>query len=309
MKKIIIGIFASILMIGMVGCTASNSSDDNKIKIATTSHALAYFITEIGGDLVDVSYELQGNPHNFELTQQDANAISQASIFINVEVGDYQAIGNQIRQVNPSITTIDVSEGINLLLANDDHHHDHGDEDAADDHHHLSEEYDPHIWLDPIRAQQLVQNIANALQTIDATNEQAFEQNLQGLLGRLSKLNFQFEELLKDTTKEDILVAHAAYTYMANRYHFEQKGINSANDHSENTQQSIIDLDTFIKEHQIQYVLLEENVAETNTISTLIQVHKLKTLQLHNIETPQHETDYFVLMEENLIAVHKALTE
>ena len=303
---------AALLMLGACG-TGGGQSD--KVQVVTTSYALRYFIEQLGGDDVEVVFSLTGNPHHFELSQKDARNIADADLFVNVEAGDYIAIGEQIQNVNKNMTVANVAENIPLIEYSADHIHEHegeeghdhedgeegeNHEEGADHDHDDAHNLDPHVWLDPIRTKTVVENIANALVTIEGVDQDKVKANAQKLQTKLDALNQSFEAKLDASHGAPIVVSHAAYGYLVDRYHLSQKGINTGSDHSENTQTSMMELDDFIAANEVKYIYVEPNMGTNNSVDVLVSKHKLEVKELYNLETAvEKSADYFELMEEN----------
>jgi len=324
MKKFL-QIFIAMLMIFQASACAPKYGVSEKLHIATTSYALQYFIAEIAGDYAEVVFGLSGNPHNFELTQLDAQNIAKADAFLSIDVGDYTAINRQILQVNANMEVFDLATGIPLIVSThthdheeDDNHnheeeHDHEEEHGHDheknhNHNHGNEhsltEMDVHIWLDPIRAKTLVENISTALISLDEVNRAEYQANTAILLEKLTVLDEEMRTAFTSITNKHFLVGHAAYGYLADRYGLEQQGINSASDHAENTAQTMIELHEYIDTHQITTIYLEDNIEANSAVNVLIQEKDLTISTLNNIETIiTSEPDYFELMCQNIFAL------
>ncbi|MGL5043132.1 MAG: metal ABC transporter substrate-binding protein [Culicoidibacterales bacterium] len=180
---------------------------------------------------------------------------------------------------------------------------DHG---GSDDHGStLKESLDPHIWLDPILAQELSEAIAGALIELKPEAKSKFEANSKGLKTKLAALDKKYSTTLSTKTQNKLVVSHAAYIYLTNRYGLEQRGITDTADHSESTQTSLISLDEYIGKNNIKFIYTEENIQANSAINVLKGQHKLQELTLHNIETVTVATDYFTLMEKNLESLAK----
>jgi len=306
MKKRSLIVSVLLLLFAAVGCTPPLAKTD-KLTVATSAYALRYFIEQVGGDEVDVAFSFTGSPHHITLTQQDAAAIIESDAFFNVEAGDYIELGAQIMNVHQDMPYFDVSKDIDLLPGEADHAghdgHDHAHNDASP-----KRTLDPHIWLDPVRASTIVQNIATNLVSLKPEKAAYFTDNAAKIRQKLAALDTMFQQRLAGRTKDYILVNHPAYGYMANRYGFKQKAIHDISDHSENTQTSIIELDAFITAEDIHYLFIEPNAERSNLVDMLANKHKLEQVTLFNIETPvTSSADYFALMEENLANIQKAI--
>ena len=95
-------------------------------------------------------------------------------------------------------------------------HDDHGDHDGHDDHGHGHGEFDPHIWLDPENAKEMVKIIRDELIKIDPDGQRQYSVNTAGATLELDNLiNSVEKELSKDIS---YIVFHDAYQYFENRF-------------------------------------------------------------------------------------------
>lgn len=306
-------IFLCVSLLLFVGCQPSTKST-KKLKVATTAYALASLLEAVAGDSIELTYVLTGDAHHVELTAEDAKKIAQSDLFVNVEIGDYIRIGQQIKKINPQMQGVDVAEGIELL---EDSGHDHSDDDddnhSDDDNHdddHNDDDHDddathadallmnPHIWLDPVRTKKIVENIEHTLSDKLPDQKQKFSENAKKTNEMLTKLDETYSIKFKNLTQKHFFVTHAAYTYFAHRYQLHQHAINSASDHSENTQQSMITITDEIKKTNTKTIFVEENLAKGNVVDTLVKDNQLKIQLVSNIETQNNQT-YLELMEKN----------
>ncbi len=102
----------------------------------------------------------------------------------------------------------------------DDDDHGHKDDDHDDDHKdahaHAHGEFDPHIWLDPENAKEMVKIIRDELIKIDPEGQRQYSVNTAGATLELDNLiNSVEKELSKDIS---YIVFHDAYQYFENRF-------------------------------------------------------------------------------------------
>ena len=102
----------------------------------------------------------------------------------------------------------------------DDDDHGHKDDDHDDDHKdahaHAHSEFDPHIWLDPENAKEMVKIIRDELIKIDPEGQRQYSVNTAGATLELDNLINSIEkELSKDIS---YIVFHDAYQYFENRF-------------------------------------------------------------------------------------------
>ena len=108
----------------------------------------------------------------------------------------------------------------------DDHDHDHEDhgkkEDDHDDHGHDDHdghahgEFDPHIWLDPINAKAMLNEMAEHLIENDPKNEAKYKSNLAKALQEIDKLTIDVMTDLSSSVAS--IVFHDAYQYFEKRF-------------------------------------------------------------------------------------------
>ncbi|MBT9313222.1 metal ABC transporter solute-binding protein, Zn/Mn family [Leptothoe kymatousa] len=102
----------------------------------------------------------------------------------------------------------------------DDHgevdHDDHGEEKAHDGHAHG--EFDPHIWLDPKRVIEQVENIRDGLIAADPEGEAEYTANAEAFMTELQTLDVDITETLAPFSGQTFVVFHDFATYFASSY-------------------------------------------------------------------------------------------
>ena len=119
----------------------------------------------------------------------------------------------------------------------DDHDHDHDDhgkkEDDHDDHGHDDHdghahgEFDPHIWLDPINAKAILNEMAEHLIENDPKNEAKYKSNLANALQEIDKLTIDVMTDLSNSVSS--IVFHDAYQYFEERFNVKILGAFTVN--------------------------------------------------------------------------------
>ena len=110
----------------------------------------------------------------------------------------------------------------------DDHaeekgHDDHGEEAHAkgDAHGHVHGEFDPHIWLDPKRAVEQVENIRDGLIAADPEGEAEYTDNAAAFITELQALDADITEMLSPFAGQTFVVFHDFAAYFASSYGME----------------------------------------------------------------------------------------
>ncbi|MFD1172727.1 metal ABC transporter solute-binding protein, Zn/Mn family [Oceanobacillus picturae] len=187
--------------------------------------------------------------------------------------------------------------------------HDHEGEEATHDHDHG--DMDPHVWLDPIRAIALAENIKDQLVELKPEEEETFEANFETLKADLENLDTDFHNLIDSKENPEMIVSHAAYGYWEDNYGVVQIPIAGLSSSEEPSQKELTEVISVAKEKDLKYVIFEQNVT-TKVAEVIRNEIGAEPLQLHNLsvlteEDAENDEDYFSLMKKNLETLDKAL--
>jgi zinc/manganese transport system substrate-binding protein len=214
------------LLVGLVACGAPNASDNNAsqskgIKVVSTFLPITLFTEAVAGECAEVTSLIPPNlgPHDFQATPSTLTALSGAKVLVKNGLGMEEFLEDLISSAdNKNLVVIDTSSGVETIKAAGGGHH--GDEHHDDDHGHGHShgEYDPHIWLDPVRAAQQVENIRDGLVKADPSCADGYKKNAAQYTAKLKELNTEFTAKLKPYSGKTFVAFHDFATYFANRY-------------------------------------------------------------------------------------------
>ncbi|MDA7027335.1 zinc ABC transporter substrate-binding protein [Bacillus sp. CLL-7-23] len=318
-----VGLASAILLaIGLTaGCSSTGTSADQnkkagKLDIYTTIYPLEDFTKKIGGEYVNVKsvYPPNVEAHTYEPSSKTIAEISDSDAFIYSGVGVEGFADKAVNMLkNSDVDIVKSGEGIDLLEHGEEHGHDeeheHG-EHEHDDHDHG--DHDPHVWLDPVLAQKLAENIKNELVKLQPEHKKTFTKNYESLKSDLEKLDQEFKKTVAHADKKEILVSHAAYGYWEKRYGIEQMSVLGLSPTEEPSQKDLENIVKTAKEHNMKYVIFESNVS--SKISEIIKKEiGAESLTMKNLESVSEEDlkdgkDYTSIMKENLSVLKKALS-
>lgn len=309
-----------------VGKTGENN-EKNSLSVYTTIYPLEDFTKKIGGSYVEVKsiYPPNVDAHSFEPSTKDMIALANSELFIYTGVG-IEGFAEKATEAleKEDVQVLKAADGINLIESShsDEHHEDenehseeeeHAESEAHEEEGHAHGELDPHIWLDPVLSIDLANNIKISLSELMPEHATEFETNFKQLKNELEKLDQEFKTTIESSKTRNLLVSHAAYGYWEKRYGIETIAITGLSPTQEPTQkelQAIIEEST---EHNIHYVIFEQNVSPK--IAKIIQEEiGAKALTLHNLEAVTEENikqndDYFSIMRKNLETIKTVLND
>lgn len=311
-RKFFISIFIlSLALVLITGCSTESNKvppDNGKLKIITTLFPQYDFIREIGKDKVDVKLLLPAGveAHAYEPTPRDIANIKNADMFIYT--GEYMEpwavkIADNIK--SEKLVMVDASQGINLMGDSHDEHdhddnHDHGDKD-------------PHIWLDPIYAQKMVDNIVAGLIEVDRENERFYVKNGEDYKTKLEELDQKFVEAFQKTKSNNIIYGgHFAFGYFTKRYNLKHISPYSGfTPDTEPTPKRIIELIKTIESAGVKAIYYEElidpkvaKILSKETDARMLLLHGAHNLSKDELES---NLSYIDIMEGNLERLKEGL--
>ena len=214
---------AMSLLLGLVACGAPsvNTTDASKskaVKVVTTFLPITLFTEAVAGDCANVTALIPANlgPHDFQATPSDLTDLSGANVLVKNGLGMEEFLDDLISSAdNKDLVVIDSSSGVATIESAEDDHHGH---DHEHDHGHSHGEVNPHIWLDPVRAAQQVENIRDGLVKADPSCAEGYKKNAELYTAKLNELNTEFTAKLEPYKGKTFVAFHDFAPYFANRY-------------------------------------------------------------------------------------------
>jgi ABC-type Zn uptake system ZnuABC Zn-binding protein ZnuA len=175
------------------------------LNVVTTTTQITDFVRNIGGDQVKVYAVLKANvdPHDYEPTPADLDAIAKADVIVRNGVGLEKWFGDTIRSAGPKGPIIDASRGVTIRS---------GNPDSAEP------EGDPHIWHNPENVKVMAANIAHAFEAVDPAATSIFEANLASYSAQLDALDADIKAQIGTLTNKKLVTNHDAFGYYVEHY-------------------------------------------------------------------------------------------
>jgi zinc transport system substrate-binding protein len=165
----------------------------------------------------------------------------------------------------------------------------------------------PHIWLDPVRVQQQVKNIRDALTAVDPGNGETYKSNANAYVRKLQVLDGEFKKSLASVGKKEFITFHDAFSYLADRYGLKQLAI-IAIPEDELTPEDVRKTVLAIKKYKVKALLSEPGV-DNKLFTTLSKDLDIQVKIIDSLENGTLDPDYyFKVMRENLAVLKETLS-
>lgn len=301
-KKIIIILllgFISVVFLTLILNTIQRPAvRSGKLQAAASFYPLYFFAQQIGGEkAMAINITPAGaEPHDYEPTARDLAQIEKSKVLILNGAG-LEAWGNNIKQNLNSTNTVIVTVGEGL--ANQQ----------------ITEEgkkiTDPHIWLSPPLAKEIVDKIVQGFMQIDPVNKKYYQSNADTLKNELANLDKEYRQGLSNCLEKNIITSHAAFGYLAATYGLNQVPLAGLSPDAEPSPRQLADMVKFAKANKVKYIFFESLISPklSETLATEVGA---KTLALNSIEGLSEEEisqgkNYFTEMQNNLSNLRMAL--
>ncbi len=151
------------------------------------------------------------SPHHFSLRPSHIKSLDEADIVIRIGKNFESFLNKPLSQLKSNGQILNIIELSTLELLpyrkTDEHSH-----------HKHSDTTDPHVWLDPDNAREIVKAVIDLLSKTDPANGPIYKKNGQKTLQALQELDEKLKSRLKPITNIPYLVLHDAYYYFEKHY-------------------------------------------------------------------------------------------
>ncbi|MBD2461448.1 zinc ABC transporter substrate-binding protein [Oscillatoria sp. FACHB-1407] len=242
-------LLASAIALGLGSCAADTSTSTSEspqaetspietaeLQVVTTFLPITQFTKAVAGDRAEVTQLLPTNvgPHDYQATPEDVQRLAQADVLVQNGLEMELFLEDLVDNAgNPDLQMVDSSEGIATIATedveghaheNEDHGHDHANEaehtDGAEhaEAGHQHGEFNPHVWLDPKRAIEQVENIRDGLIAADPEGEAVYTANAATYIQQLKELDSEITAMLQPYAGKTFVAFHDFAPYFAESY-------------------------------------------------------------------------------------------
>jgi zinc transport system substrate-binding protein len=233
------------MSVATIGCSDTAKPDANtgqgdgtrdQIEVISTFAPITSFAKAVAGDRAKVTQLIPNNvsPHDYQARPEDVLKLQKADVVIENGLEFEPFLESMIEaSENQDVVVIDSSKGIDVSdldvgeahegeehnEAHKAHERENKQAQTGDNHEgHAHGGQDPHIWLDPKRAIQQVENIREGLIEADPEGKETYQANAQGYIDQLKALDAEFTEQLQPYYGKAFVTYHDFAQYLAQSY-------------------------------------------------------------------------------------------
>jgi zinc transport system substrate-binding protein len=293
---------AGIIPWMLVSCSSMPPPmDTQRLTVVATFVPMYEFTKAVAGDKAQVEILIPpgSEVHDYQTKPEDLRKLAQAKLLIKNGLGlDDFVDGLVASSENKDLKVVNSSQGVKTLgqvgelvpIVK-------GEKERLSN---------PHIWLDPIRVQQQIGNIRDALIAVDPSHSESYKRNAEAYIGKLQTLDQEYKKTLALSNKKEFITFHDAFPYLADRYGLKQLAI-IAIPEDELTPKDVQKTVQAVKKYNVK-VLLSEPGVDNKLFTTLSKDLNINVKTIDSLENGTLDPDYyFKVMRANLEVLKEAL--
>jgi zinc/manganese transport system substrate-binding protein len=221
---------------------APDADPPSDLTILATTSIAGDLVAQVVGDLatVEVLMPIGADPHDFQPSSRDAARLRQADLVVAWGLGLEEGLEDVLAAaVTDGVLVVELSALVDPIAYgdagdldhDDDHDDDHADHDDDhadhDDDHadHRHGEFDPHVWMDPLRMAEAARLLGSLLTDIDPIAD--WTSMAEAAAAEYEQVHADIEQILSVIPDEQrkFVTNHDSLRYFAVRYDFEVVGV------------------------------------------------------------------------------------
>ena len=220
------------------------------VNIVATTTQVADFARVVGGDDVSVTDLVKPgvDPHEYEPAPQDVQRLAQADLIAINGVGLETFLGKLLEQSGGNKPVAVLSRGVKIRKGS-------GENEKGGD---------PHIWLNPLNATIMVDNLADALGKVDPARAATYRANADAYKQQLDALDKSIQEQINTIPRDrrKIVTTHDAFGYYIDRYGLTFVGsvIPSLETNAQPSAQQVAEMVKKIKQQNVPAIFTESSL-------------------------------------------------
>ena len=297
------------IVLSLGACNDANKSA-KPFKVLTTFMPITLFTKAVAGNCAEVQALIPTNsgPHDFQAKPADLIALRQAKLLVKNGLGMENFLTKLINSAgNKDLLVIDSSRGITTLDSPEEEGH--SEQDHSNHSHSNHGEVNPHIWLDPLRAINQVENIRDGLVKADPSCAASYRSNAATYVAKLKTLNAEITNQLNPYQGKTFVAFHDFAPYFANRYKLKADFLVDVPELNPSPA-DLLRVAADVKRSQLKALLSEPQEGERSFNALAkdlgVKVSVFDSMETGSLQASLNPATYFKVMRSNVADLIKA---
>ena len=253
MGKRVLSLLLPLLL--LTACAAA-PPDNVRLRVVATTYPLSLFAAAVCQNVEGVSIERLDTGetsclHDYSLSVNDMKRLDRADVIAINGAGLEDFLEDAL--TTSSARVIDCSQGISLL-------HTAGlEEEEEHDHDHEHGEWDPHIWMDPQNAEQMVSTLAGELSALDPDHAETYRANEEKTRALLEQWDDELRRALAPAAGRGMITFHDGFQYFCVACDLPLLKAIEEEAGSEASAKEIVEITGLVKEYHLPVIFTEVN--------------------------------------------------
>lgn len=308
----------AVFALPVCSCARKSVFEEGKLRIVCTVYPVYEFTREIVQDKADVKLLVKpgSDPHSWELSTDDMMLLEEADLLVANGASMEPWLDTCLDALeNKELQVCIASEGLDLITfgetINDAFEefegHDEDEEHEEHGHDHSVNGTDPHTWLSFDNAMSELENILNALISIDGANQAFYENNFDRVMSDIESLKAEATNDLLGMKDATIVVSHEAFGYFCKQFGMLQMPVEGISSDSEPDAMTLALIIDFVRANDIKTIYYD-SIINPAAAAVISEETGCELVQLHSFGSVTGEEfsnglSYVQAMQENINAL------
>ena len=291
-------IVALVLALVVAGCAVNaprkargpSTPQHDKLRVVTTFSTLNSFVEGVGGDRVQVQnlVPVGASPETYQPTPSDIATLSRAQLVVENGSGIEAWLQHTIQSAgNSNMKIVVLSDGMPKIDRN------------------------PHLWMDPVLAQQYVAKILDALVRMDPAHRAQYDANAKAYSRKLTALQSWITGRIATIPPQQraMIIFHNAFDYYDRRFGLQTVGVIELSPGQDPNPAYIGQLVDLAREHHVRAVFSEPEYSPklAQTLARSANIRVVSNLYDDSIGNDPRVHDYISMLRYDTGVIVNAL--
>lgn len=298
LKKLCPLVLSLLLVLSACGGqeSAGTSADDTGLSVVATTYPVylladAVIGEESGMDLALMIDQSVSCLHDYTLSVENMRLLDGADAVLLSGAGLEDFLSDALSG-SGDLVQVDCSQGVELLPSQEE-----------------PGESDPHYWMDPARACQMVENLAQGLSQLLPESSDAFAANAQAAQEAILEAYAQEQEALANLSCRELITFHDGFAYFAEAFDLTILRSIEEESGSEASAQEVSQILQDVERHSLPAIFTEKNGSDS-TAQVIQRESGVAIYQLDLLMSGDKDTDglaaYIAGMDANVAVIQEA---